>query len=193
MEYVLLVNCRVKTPVHTLTSSRPPVIWPLPSAVKLPARVKGVLNPPHSSVQAIKKAYCPFKLALEKFPVGGGGGGPTIAVLLPHAAQKEATRIVASGKKRLMERFIAHLPVVGFLADPRHGRQQRRAVCPSQFAGSGIARPFGSREQGRRFPPARRNSLPRPSLSHPLLERSCSPEDRRPRRDGDQQRHLQSV
>src|SRR5258708_14218189 len=102
MENALFVNRSVKTPVQTFTSSRPPVIWPLPSAVKLPARVKGVLNPPQSSVPPIKKAYCPFKLALEKVPVGGGGGGPTIAVLVPHAAQKEATRIAASGASRLM-------------------------------------------------------------------------------------------
>src|ERR1700682_2037084 len=109
MEYALFGNRSVKPPVQTFPSSRPPVIWPLPSAVKLPARVKGVLNPPHSSVPPIKKAYCPFKLALEKVPVGGGGGGPTIAVPLPHAAQNEANRIAASGKKRLMERFIADL------------------------------------------------------------------------------------
>src|SRR5467141_3816542 len=102
MEYALLVNLKVKGPVQTFTSSRPPVIWPLPSAVKLPARVKGVLNPPQSSVPPIKKAYCPFKLALEKVPVGGGGGGPTIAVLLPHAAQKEVSRIAARGARCLM-------------------------------------------------------------------------------------------
>jgi len=56
-EYILFANRRVKTPVHTLTSSRPPVIWPLPSAVKLPARVKKLLNPEQSSVPLIKKAY----------------------------------------------------------------------------------------------------------------------------------------
>jgi hypothetical protein len=55
-------------------------MWPLPSAVKLPARVKELLNPEQSSVPLIKKAYWPFKFALEKFPVGGGDGGPTTPV-----------------------------------------------------------------------------------------------------------------
>src|SRR5258708_35799542 len=110
-------------------------MWPLPSAVKLPARVKELLNPPHSSVPAIKKAYCPFKLALEKVPVGGGGGGPTIAVLVPHAAQKEASRIAASGARRLMERFIARLPAAGVSAGPNPVRRRRRAVRPSPVAG----------------------------------------------------------
>src|SRR5258708_15466440 len=38
--------------LHTLTSSRPPVIWPFPSALKLPARVKKLLNPEQSSVRS---------------------------------------------------------------------------------------------------------------------------------------------
>src|SRR6267378_3083352 len=111
MEYVLLVNCRVKTPAHTLTSSSPPEMWPLPPAVKLPARVKKLGAPgggPQSSVPVIEKAYWPFKLALEKFPVGGGGGGPTTVVPLLQAAVTEASKIAANRVRRLRERFIAH-------------------------------------------------------------------------------------
>src|SRR6266849_2692416 len=134
MEYVLLVNCRVKTPAHTLTSSRPSEMWPLPSAVKLPARVKKLLNPAQSSVPLIENAYWPFKLALEKFPDGGGGGGPTTAVPLLQPVHRETTTIAASGKKRLMERLIAHL--LWWRAgragrETEHERQQRRAARPS--------------------------------------------------------------
>src|SRR6267143_1535446 len=52
-------------------------MWPRPSAVKLPARANKLPCPAQSSVPLIEKAYWPFKLELEKFPVGGGGGGPT--------------------------------------------------------------------------------------------------------------------
>src|SRR5260370_9519094 len=108
---------------------------PLPAAVKRAVRGRGVPNPPHSSVPLIKKAYCPFKLALEKVPAGGGGGGPTTAVPPLHAAQREASRTAASGRKRLMEPFIAHHPVAASSAGPRPGRRRARAVFPPRFAG----------------------------------------------------------
>src|SRR6266849_10774936 len=135
MEYVLLVNCRVKTPAHTLTSSRPPEMWPLPSAVKLPARVKKLLSPAQSSVPVIEKAYWPFKLALEKFPAGGGGGGPTTVVPLLQAAVTEASRIAANRVRRLREAFIADLlgwqvRRVGQKTVREHRRE--RAVRPSR-------------------------------------------------------------
>src|SRR6267143_34029 len=127
-------------------------MWPLPSAVKLPARVKGVLNPPHSSVPLIEKAYWPFKLALEKVPVGGGGGGPTIVPPLLHAAVREASRIVTSGSRRMIERFIVDL--LGWRAGQEtvRERQQRRAARPSQYEARGTARPFGSDARERSCP-----------------------------------------
>src|SRR6267142_6246041 len=140
MEYVLLVNGRVPTPVHTLTSSTPPLMWPLPSAVKLPARAKKVEKPglgPQSSVPLIENAYCPFKLALEKFPVGGGGGGPTTVVPLLQAAVIEPSKMVANRVRRWMEAFIAHL--LGWRAG-RAGQEtareprRERAARPSRFA-----------------------------------------------------------
>src|SRR6266849_9453295 len=135
MEYVLLVNCRVKTPAHTLTSSRPSEMWPLPSAVKLPARVKKLLNPAQSSVPLIENAYWPFKLALEKFPVGGGGGGPTTAVPLLQAAATEPSSMAASRVRRLRERFIAHQSAAEPVARPGHEPRRERAVRPLRFAG----------------------------------------------------------
>src|SRR5260370_6009792 len=107
-------------------------MWPLPSAVKLPARVKGVLNPPHSSVPLIKKAYCPFKLALEKVPAGGGGGGPTTAVPPLHAAQREASRTAGSGRERLMEPFSAHHSGAASFARPTPRRRRARPVIPAR-------------------------------------------------------------
>jgi len=88
---------------------------PWPSAEKRPGARKAIKDVAAGFPAAHRKAYWPFKLALEKFPVGGGGGGPTIAVLLPHAAQREASSIAASGTRCLMERFIARLPAAGFL------------------------------------------------------------------------------
>src|SRR5260370_31337307 len=108
---------------------------PLPAAVKLRARVKGVLNPPHSSVPLIKKAYCPFKLALEKVPAGGGGGGPTTAVPPLHAAQREASRTAASGRNLLMEPIFAHHPAAGSSAGPRLERLGAGEGLPPRFPG----------------------------------------------------------
>ena len=53
------------------TSSIAEVMFPLPSAVKLPTRA---MKPPFRSTPLMAKAYWPFRLVSEKFPVGGGGG-----------------------------------------------------------------------------------------------------------------------
>src|SRR2546421_4403809 len=158
-------------------------IRPLPSAVKLPARVKALLNPPHSSVPAIKKAYCPFKLALEKVPVGGGGGGPTIVPPLLHAAVREASRIATSRSSRMIERLIADL--LGWHAGQGtvRERRQRRAARPSPYEARGTARPFESHEQERRFPAVWWNSRPRLLRNHLLPKKSGWPQCKRPPQD----------
>jgi len=117
-------------------------MWPLPSAVKLPARAKKVEKPglrPQSSVPLIEKAYWPFKLALEKFPVGGGGGGPTIVAPLLHAAVREASRIGTSGSRRMIERFIVDLLDWRAGQETVSERQQRRAARPSRYEARGTA------------------------------------------------------
>src|SRR6266699_1572140 len=53
------------------TSSMAEVMFPLPSAKKLPTRA---MKPPEESSPLMEKAYWPFRLLLEKFPIGGGGG-----------------------------------------------------------------------------------------------------------------------
>src|SRR6266404_2858496 len=71
---------------------------PFPSAVKLPTRAMNApkFTPPSSPL--IENAYVPFKSALEKPPVTGGG---TLgALLLLHAVAKRAAttaRTTASG------------------------------------------------------------------------------------------------
>src|SRR6202022_4812814 len=72
IEYAPPVNWRMGTPVQMLTSSRPPVIFPRPSAKKVPTRAKKLPCPRQSSVPLIEKAYCPDKLALENFALGSG-------------------------------------------------------------------------------------------------------------------------
>src|SRR6266567_1382852 len=48
----------------------PPLIPPLPSAVRVPTIVK---KPKPESLPVTEKTYVPFKSLLVKFPVGGGG------------------------------------------------------------------------------------------------------------------------
>src|SRR5258708_9132326 len=105
-------------------------MWPLPSAVKLPARVKGVLNPPHSSVPLIKKAYCPFKLALEKVPAGRGGGGPTTAGPAVPSAQKENSKIAANDNNPLLQAFTSRHPDVTSYAKPKRAPLIPAAAFP---------------------------------------------------------------
>src|SRR6266702_2770771 len=86
------------------TSSTPPVMWPWPSAVKLPVRESGVaeMEPGVKTSPLVTKAYWPFKLAALKLPVGGGG--VTLEPPLPQAALQRATAAVRAKRKR----FIAH-------------------------------------------------------------------------------------
>src|SRR2546427_9023253 len=83
------------------TSSIAEVMFPLPSAVKLPTRA---MKPPDESSPLMEKAYWPFRLLLEKFPIGGGGGVMETPPL--QAAAQSARAIVANRRTR----FTAHLP-----------------------------------------------------------------------------------
>src|SRR5712691_12938422 len=90
------------------TSSTPPVILPVPSAVKLSARASGVaFKPPVKDSPLVTNAYWPFKLATLYLPTGGGG--LTIPPLLHAALQRAAA--AASVRRR---RFIAHLAAFPF-------------------------------------------------------------------------------
>src|SRR6266404_6947400 len=85
-----------------LTSSIPLVMLPLPSAVKEPMRAKKL--PVTASEPLIEKAYWPFRLELEKLPVGSGGVG--VEPLPPQAAAKTAAQRVRARHRR----FIVHRP-----------------------------------------------------------------------------------
>src|SRR5258708_38233876 len=74
---------------------------PLPSAVKEPTRAKKPVEP---LLPLIEKAYCPLRLELEKFPVGGGGIGTE--PLLPQAVAK----VAANSTRQRATRFIARRP-----------------------------------------------------------------------------------
>src|SRR6266576_869047 len=101
---LLFVRTRVLVPVHTFTSSTPPVILPFPSAVNVPMRPKKLPVRPQASVPLMEKAYCPIRLEFEKFPTGGGGGG-CVEPLPPQAASKTAAR----SAKQKIKRFTEHL------------------------------------------------------------------------------------
>src|SRR5438445_13117874 len=90
------------------TSSIAEVMFPLPSAVKLPTRA---MKPPDESSPLMAKAYWPFRLLSEKFPVGGGGG---VMETPPLQAAAHNARTTARSRRT---RFIAHLP------------PESRAVC----------------------------------------------------------------
>src|SRR5262245_52219335 len=116
MEYLPLVNRSVATPVQTLTSSRPPVILPLPSAVKVPARVKKLPCPEQSSLPLMEKAYCPARLALENFAAGGGGVGLELDLAPPHASTKNAGSSETSTVRRFLKRLtVVHFPPASFV------------------------------------------------------------------------------
>src|ERR1700676_701579 len=106
MAYLPPVNRSVATPLHTLISSRPLVISPFPSAVKVPARVKKLLSPPQSSLPLMEKAYWPAKLAFENFGAGGGSVPPRPDPP-PHPATK-ARRIEAAKARRFARMIIEH-------------------------------------------------------------------------------------
>src|SRR5258708_34942693 len=68
--YVPVKDTLVLTPEIRLTSSRPPVMLPLPSAVKLPA----MTTAPPESKPLNRKAYAPVSLARS---AGAGAGAVT--------------------------------------------------------------------------------------------------------------------
>src|SRR5256885_14071263 len=98
-------------------------MFPFPSAVNEPTLARKLLD--SASEPLIENAYGPFKLALEKFPVGGGG---VVVEPLPlQAAENPAAQIAIVRTNRLyLEEFIAqlpldwlaHLPTVSF--SPQH-------------------------------------------------------------------------
>src|SRR5580692_1161070 len=89
-----------------LMSSAPFVIFPFPSAIKDPTRVKGCTAPVEVSavVPVMENAYCPCRSLFEN-PVGGGGG-VTVPPPLLHAPAHNA----AAQTLRTNARFTVHLP-----------------------------------------------------------------------------------
>src|SRR5207247_8525402 len=87
-----------------LTSSIPPVMLPLPSAINVPTRANGVGKeaPLVKTSTFVTNAYWPFKLARLYFPAGGGGW--TLEPPLPHAALQRAV----ATEMAIRRRFIAH-------------------------------------------------------------------------------------
>src|SRR5258708_4105033 len=78
-------------------------MFPIPSAVKLPVRARGVaLKPPVKDSPLVTKAYWPFRFALLYLPTGGGG----LPIQLPLHAALQGAPAAASIKRR---RFIAPL------------------------------------------------------------------------------------
>src|SRR6266702_2389577 len=123
------------------TASTLPVMWPWPSAVKLPTRAGGMaaMEPGLKPSPLVPKAYWPFKLAALKLPVGGGR--VTLEPQLLQAAVQNAVTIDRISRSR----FIAHL------AAPRleRGTWQRRGSSRSLGCGERrrLACPFARRER----------------------------------------------
>src|SRR5713101_2001849 len=91
------------------TSSTPPVILPVPSAVKLPTRASGVaFKPPVKDSPLVTNTYWPFKLARLYLPTGGGG------LTIPLPLQAVLQRAAATERAR-RRRFIAHLAALPFV------------------------------------------------------------------------------
>src|SRR6266849_300867 len=118
------------------TSSTPPVMWPWPSAVKLPVRESGVaeMEPGVKTSPLVTKAYWPFKLAALKLPVGGGG--VTLEPPPPQAALQRAAAAVRVKRRR----FIAHLAAPQFerATGQRRGSLRSLGRCERRQ----LARPF---------------------------------------------------
>src|SRR5258706_362194 len=98
---------------------------PFPSAVKLPTRAMNAPKLVPASVPLIENAYVPFRSALVKPPVTGGGTEG--ALLLLHATEKRAAaRTSASG-------FTGHLLQTCRLYSPVAA--ESRARCAAQGFG----------------------------------------------------------
>src|SRR5208283_5247294 len=106
---------------RSTTSSSAAVIFPFPSAAKLPARARYA---PLKSSPLIENPYCPFRLATEKPPVGGGGVFPDP----PQPLRIIAPPIVDNASRR----FIAHLPARS--AWPHPSTPPAKAGSRLQFA-----------------------------------------------------------
>src|SRR5437660_2469085 len=103
--YVPFVMARAFDGVPSaLTSSIPPVMLPLPSAINTPTRANGTgkEDPFVKTSPFVTNAYWPFKLARLYFPAGVGGW--TLAPPLPHAALQRAV----ATEMAIRRRFIAH-------------------------------------------------------------------------------------
>src|SRR6266481_8769526 len=105
-------------------SSTPVVMFPSPSAVKLPVRASGVaLKPPVKDSPLVTKAYWPFKLALLYLPTGGGG----LTIPLPLQAALQKAPAATSIRRR---RFIAHLAALpSVLAPARKPESSQSLSC----------------------------------------------------------------
>src|SRR5258708_35625249 len=136
---------------------------PLPSAVKEPTRAKKPVEP---LLPLIEKAYCPLRLELEKFPVGGGGIG-TEPLLLQAAA-----KVAANRARKRATRFIARRPFgqPGDLeaAPCLHGRQPEPVESRARSGVQGPERRLGQVAQKipgswsfRRFASGRRSERSR--------------------------------
>src|SRR5215472_9347197 len=86
---------------------------PFPSAVNDPMRAK---KPVCTFVPLMKKAYWPFRLALEELPAGGGGAGVEPLPLQAAAnsakpnARSKAIRFIVFVVRMGVGKFTAHLP-----------------------------------------------------------------------------------
>src|SRR6266849_158764 len=136
IEYVLALKESVCSPLRAVfTSSTPPVILPLPSAMKAPTRAK---NPP-ISWPLIRNAYWPLRLALEKLPTGGGGRGVELPPL--HAAARTAEKRV----KQKARRFTVHPPSAACGLDRSElSRRPAKEASPSLSAQRAIDYPAES-------------------------------------------------
>src|ERR1700681_1080286 len=103
-------------------------MWPLPPAIKEPARPKILACSAHSSVPVMERAYCPTKVALETYAPGGGGGGRSeIYPPPPPPAAKNVTKSQASGAIRFTRVFITEAnPVAHFACSQLAARREPR-------------------------------------------------------------------
>src|SRR5262245_5211983 len=89
---------------------------PFPSAVKEPTRAKNVGPLLVRMVPLMKKAYWPFRLELEKLPVGGGGVG--FESPPPQAAAQIAQQKVRRSANCFKKGFAKRVKVAVFIAPP---------------------------------------------------------------------------
>src|SRR5215472_8484247 len=113
-------------------SSKPMVMLPLPSAVKLPTRVNRLPTPAQSSLPVMENAYCPARLASENLGGGGDGGGPDPPPS-PHATTRKLSGISA---RRTYRRFA--FAFIGRSRSARLAHAVRSTRCVSRLPRVGI-------------------------------------------------------